>query len=140
MFSPEGVHLHLSLSDGDCQVWGGHLEEGTIVLKGADILVGLLEQENLYYQKTNTTNNDKLARVEIAVIKGCPWSNRAIRILKSLDIKHIVQTIENDEAFEALKKRSGISTFPQIFIDGEPIGGYEALAELHGTGKLEALR
>ena len=24
--SPEGVHLHLSLSDGACQVWGGHLE------------------------------------------------------------------------------------------------------------------
>ena len=30
-FSPEGVHLHLSLSDGACQVWGGHLEPGTIV-------------------------------------------------------------------------------------------------------------
>ena len=29
--SPEGVHLHLSLSDGACQVWGGHLEPGTIV-------------------------------------------------------------------------------------------------------------
>ena len=27
-FSPEGVHLHLSLSDGACQVWGGHLEPG----------------------------------------------------------------------------------------------------------------
>ena len=41
--SPQGVHLHLSLSDGDCQVWGGHLEHGTLVLKGADLLVGFLE-------------------------------------------------------------------------------------------------
>ena len=32
-FSPEGVHLHLSLSDGACQVWGGHLEPGTLVQK-----------------------------------------------------------------------------------------------------------
>ena len=32
--SPDGVHLHLSLSDGACQVWGGHLEPGTIVQKG----------------------------------------------------------------------------------------------------------
>ena len=31
-FSPSGVHLHLSLSDGACQVWGGHLEPGTVVL------------------------------------------------------------------------------------------------------------
>ena len=43
-FSPEGVHLHLSLSDGACQVWGGHLEPGTIVQKGVDLLIGVLEQ------------------------------------------------------------------------------------------------
>lgn len=43
-FSPDGAHLHLSLSDGACQVWGGHLEPGTLVLKGADLLVGLLDQ------------------------------------------------------------------------------------------------
>ena len=40
-FSPEGVHLHLSLSDGACQVWGGHLEPGSVVRKGADLLLGL---------------------------------------------------------------------------------------------------
>ena len=35
-----GVHLHLSFSDNACQVWGGHLEPGTLVYKGADLLVG----------------------------------------------------------------------------------------------------
>ena len=40
--NPDSVHLHLSLSDGACQVWGGHLEPGTIVQKGADVLVGVL--------------------------------------------------------------------------------------------------
>jgi glutaredoxin-related protein len=29
---------------------------------------------------------------------------------------------------------------PQISIDGDWIGGYDALAELHGNGQLEALR
>ena len=38
--SAQGVHLHLSVSDSQCQVWGGHLEPGTLVLKGADLLVG----------------------------------------------------------------------------------------------------
>ena len=42
--SPSGVHLHLSLSDGACQVWGGHLEPGTVVQKGVDLLIGVLEQ------------------------------------------------------------------------------------------------
>jgi glutaredoxin len=27
-----------------------------------------------------------------------------------------------------------------VFIDGQAIGGYDALAELHGQGALEALR
>ena len=42
--APQGVHLHLSFSDGECQVWGGHLEYGTLVLRGADLLVGLLAE------------------------------------------------------------------------------------------------
>ena len=42
--SPEAVPLHLSLSDGACQVWGGHLEPGTLVQKSVDLLVGVLEE------------------------------------------------------------------------------------------------
>ncbi|MFN5160548.1 MAG: PPC domain-containing DNA-binding protein, partial [Cyanobacteriota bacterium] len=34
---PAGVHLHLSFSDAECRVWGGHLEPGTLVLRGADL-------------------------------------------------------------------------------------------------------
>jgi glutaredoxin len=29
---------------------------------------------------------------------------------------------------------------PQVFIDGQPIGGYDALADLHGRGALDPLR
>jgi len=40
---PPSVHLHLSLSDSEkCQVVGGHLEPGSLVLKGADSAGGLL--------------------------------------------------------------------------------------------------
>ena len=31
-------------------------------------------------------------------------------------------------------------TFPQVFIDGELLGGYDDLASLHASGKLEQLR
>ncbi len=134
--SPNGVHLHLSLSDGDCQVWGGHLEEGTLVLKGADILVGFLEHEP-FSAASKEMNNP---RVEIAVMNSCPWSTRALRILKAKNVPHIVSTIDNDDAFRSLQKRSGLSTFPQVFIDGDLIGGYEALAELNSLGKLEDLK
>ena len=134
-FSPEGVHLHLSLSDGACQVWGGHLEPGTIVQKGVDLLIGVLEQsEGSPKQQTSTP------RLEIAVLPGCPWCSRALRILRTLDLPHTVTTINDDAAFQAVQQRSGMTTFPQVFIDGSAIGGYDKLAAMQAAGELEALR
>ncbi len=139
-FSPEGVHLHLSLSDGDCQVWGGHLEPGTLVLKGADILLALIGEDQL--ENTNHINVSKSTppRIEIAVLPGCPWCTRALRILRSLDIPHSINNIDNEESFNAIKQTTEMSTFPQVFVDGKLIGGYEALASLRQTGELESFR
>ncbi len=136
-FSPEGVHLHLSLSDGACQVWGGHLEPGTIVQKGVDLLIGVLEQrEGRPARQTAAAT----PRIEIAVLPGCPWCSRALRILRALDLPHNVTTINDDAAFQAVQKRSGMTTFPQVFIDGSVIGGYDDLAAMQAAGELDALR
>ena len=136
-FSPEGVHLHLSLSDGACQVWGGHLEPGTIVQKGVDLLIGVLEQ------REGRPARQKAAaapRIEIAVLPGCPWCSRALRILRTLDLAHNVTTVNDDAAFQAVQQRSGMTTFPQVFIDGSVIGGYDDLAAMQAAGELDALR
>ena len=136
-FSPEGVHLHLSLSDGACQVWGGHLEPGTIVQKGVDLLIGVLEQrEGPPARQTAAA----APRIEIAVLPGCPWCSRALRILRTLDLPHNVTTINDDAAFQAVQQRSGMTTFPQVFIDGSVIGGYDDLAAMQAAGELDALR
>ncbi|WP_320667642.1 PCC domain-containing protein [Prochlorococcus sp. MIT 1307] len=139
-FSPNSVHLHLSISDGNCQVWGGHLENGSEVLKGADILVGFLERKQSDKDINSSLHSNPIHKLEVFVIPGCPWSNRAIRILQSNGIPHSVNTITEDEDFNLLKKRSGLSTFPQIFIDGVLLGGYESLSELQKTGKLIDLK
>ena len=136
-FSPEGVHLHLSLSDGACQVWGGHLEPGTVVQKGVDLLIGVLEQrEGRPARQTAAA----APRIEIAVLPGCPWCSRALRILRTLDLPHTVTTVNDDAAFEAVQQRSGMTTFPQVFIDGSVIGGYDDLAAMQAAGELDALR
>ena len=145
-FSPQGVHLHLSLSDGACQVWGGHLEPGTLVKKGADLLVGLLDQplpqDPINFEAVASVDSPSLPapRVEIAVLPGCPWCTRALRILRSLDIAHNVVTCDSDATYNTLHKRSGMTTFPQVFIDGAVIGGYDDLAQLHADGVLAQLR
>lgn len=135
--SPDAVHLHLSLSDGACQVWGGHLEHGTLVQKSVDLLVGVLEQNQTIQQEQTAAESP---RIEIAVLPGCPWSARALRMLRTLDLPHKVTTVNDDSGFMQIKTRSEMTTFPQVFIDGKVVGGYDELAAMHAAGDLETLR
>ena len=138
--APDGVHLHLSLSDSDCQVWGGHLEPGTLVLKGADLLVGFLQDSQPAPPDQPAAEVAADVAVEVAVLPGCPWSKRALRMLRTLGIPHQVTTISGDAERRALEQRTGRGSLPQVFIAGQFIGGYDDLAELHGSGGLERLR
>ena len=131
--SPKKCHLHISLSDGECKLWAGHLEEGTIILKGADLLIGFLEET-----LTKKGDRTKIQTVEIFILPDCPWSSRAIRMLRTLQIPHKINVVKNDDDFNSLHKRSKYTSFPQIFIDEEFIGGYSELAELHASGKLSS--
>ena len=132
-FDADGVHLHLSLSDGACQVWGGHLENGSLILKGADLLLGILKQGQEARSKTKI-------RLEIAVLPGCPWCASALRILEAYNIPHRVITVDNDDTFQQCQQRSGMNTFPQVFIDGTTIGGFDSLERLQRSGELITLK
>ncbi|CAK23601.1 PCC domain-containing protein [Synechococcus sp. CS-197] len=131
--SPQGVHLHLSLSDGACQVWGGHLEAGTTVHKGVQLLLGL-------DAATAQTAPISQERVELAVLPGCPFCHRARQLLERQGIPHTIISVESDSVFEACQKRSGLRVFPQIFVDGDYFGDYTALQQLHQSGQIESLR
>ena len=128
---PKSCHLHISFSDGNCNVWAGHLKEGTIILKTADMLIGFLDEN---FIKTEKITSHK--QVEIYIIPNCPWSARAIRMLRTLQVEHEIKVIKNDNDFKSLNKITKYSSFPQIFINGEFIGGYSELSELHSLGKL----
>jgi predicted DNA-binding protein with PD1-like motif/glutaredoxin len=126
---PGGIHLHLCVSDGTCQVWGGHLEPGTLVQKGVDLLVGLVgavAPSQTAPQPLATP--EPASRVQILVRQGCPWCRRALRLLHSQGIDHQIS-----EASEA-------GPVPRIWIDGELIGGYDALMDLQASGRLHQLR
>lgn len=132
-FHSDGVHLHLSLSDGACQVWGGHLERGSLILKGADLLLGILKQGKEAQSKTKK-------HLEIAVLPGCPWCDSALRLLESYNIPHLVITVDNDVTFQQCKQRSGMNTFPQVFIDGATAGGFDSLEKLQRSGELLSMK
>ena len=129
-------HLHISASDENCSVFGGHLLSGTIVLKSLDVLIGVIP--NL--KKTligNSSNNPSY--VDIYILPDCPWSKRALKLLDSFHIKYNSYLITNDEEFNQISKKTSISTFPQIFIKDRFIGGYTELSNLSANGALRKL-
>ena len=129
-------HLHISVSDENCSVFGGHLLSGTIVLKSLDVLIGVIP--NL--KKTLIDNsNHHPSSVDIYILPDCPWSKRALKLLDSFHIKYNLHIITNDDEFNKVRKKTSISTFPQIFINDRFIGGYSELSKLSAKGDLKKL-
>lgn len=57
-------------------------------------------------------------------------------LLGQLGIKYTyVDIMEDDEVCEGLKSFSSWPTYPQLYIDGELIGGYDITKELVLSGK-----
>tara|TARA_Y100001968_G_scaffold323541_1_gene361398 strand:- start:448 stop:1059 length:612 start_codon:yes stop_codon:yes gene_type:complete len=126
-------HIHISVSDENCSVFGGHLLAGTIVLKSLDVLIGV----NPHLKKTLiVSSRKKPASVDIFFLPHCPWSKRAIKLLESSHIKYNSHVITNDEEFKRISNQTSISTFPQIFINNRFIGGYSELSNLSVKGDL----
>ena len=134
--SSKESHLHISVSDENCSVFGGHLLPGTIVLKSLDVLIGVIPNLN---KKFFINSIYSLPRVEIYVLAGCPWSKRAIKLLDSFHIKYNSHLITNDEEFIKVRNSTTISTFPQILINNKFIGGYSELSNLAASGELVKL-
>ena len=134
-FNHGDVHLHLSFADEGCNVFGGHLEEGSIVKKGTDILLVSFENKTVEISKQNL--NDNQTRVKAYILKNCPWSKRSIRLLDSLSIPYERILIENDQDFQKVRSLSNHNTFPQIFLDDVFFGGYDEIAK---QAKLDYLK
>ena len=126
-FNNGDVHLHLSFADEGCNVFGGHLEEDSIVKKGTEILLISFENKTIDIYKEKIIDNQ--SRVKAYILKNCPWSKRSIRLLNSLSIPHETILIENDQDFQKVNSLSKHNTFPQIFLDDVFFGGYDELSK-----------
>lgn len=70
----------------------------------------------------------------------CPFCHRAIRLLESKGVSfEIVDIQEYPEAFKTIQNQTGWDTIPQIFIQGQFIGGSDDLHTLDIEGKLDEM-
>ena len=133
-FDKGKVHLHLCISDENCNVYGGHLEEGSLVKKGADLCLFSFNK-NIEYLSNNYFGENR-NKIEIYILKNCPWSKRAMRLFDSVNIKYDIKIVENDNDFMEVNIKSNHKTFPQIFINGDFFGGFD---ELNSQFKIDSL-
>ncbi len=78
-----------------------------------------------------------MKNIEVYSSHNCPWCGHAKALLESKGLNYEEINISTDEhkALEMIE-RSGRRTVPQIFIDNEPIGGFDELSAIHLAGKL----
>lgn len=79
--------------------------------------------------------------VEIYTSPLCGYCHAAKRLLKSkgVDFTEIDVWAEPGRKPEMIQRAHGGRTVPQIFIDGEHVGGSDDLHALERQGKLDAL-
>ncbi|OFW90360.1 MAG: glutaredoxin 3 [Alphaproteobacteria bacterium RIFCSPHIGHO2_12_FULL_45_9] len=82
-----------------------------------------------------------MAKVEVYSTNYCPYCVRAKQLLDAKDVDYTeIDVTGDDEARMALVEKSGgRKTVPQIFINGQSIGGYDDLRALEESGKLDGL-
>ncbi|HEV7437042.1 glutaredoxin 3 [Rhizobium halophilum] len=82
-----------------------------------------------------------MADVTIYTRQGCGYCVRAKSLLttKGVNFTEHDATYAPDLRQEMIGKANGRSTFPQIFINGEHVGGCDDLHALERAGKLDPM-
>ena len=76
-------------------------------------------------------------KVEIYTTSSCPFCHAAKNFLKSKKVEfHEIDVTSDSQAREKLAQMAGgRETVPQIFADGQLIGGYDELVAFYQSGK-----
>ena len=70
----------------------------------------------------------------------CGFSGRVVEILNQLGANFEIRNVlEDDELRQEIKKYSNWPTLPQLYINGEFIGGCDIVMQLHEEGELQKL-
>lgn len=66
------------------------------------------------------------------------FSNAACRILQSINCDFAaINVLDDDRIRQGIKSFSMWPTIPQLYIDGEFIGGSDIMRDLHASGELQ---
>ena len=104
---------------------------------------------------TQTTSSDVQQRIDqlvkshrvVLFMKGsaqfpmCGFSGRAVQILKACGVTDLatVNVLEDDGIRQGIKDYANWPTIPQLYVNGEFVGGSDIMAEMFQSGELQPL-
>jgi monothiol glutaredoxin len=70
----------------------------------------------------------------------CGFSAQTVAALKAVGAKfHAVNIFEDPELRDALKRYSNWPTYPQLYVNGELVGGCDIALQMYHSGELKTL-
>lgn len=70
----------------------------------------------------------------------CGFSGRAVQILQNLGVDfRDVNVLEDNSVREGIKEYADWPTIPQLYVDGEFVGGSDLMLEMYQNGELEGV-
>ena len=70
----------------------------------------------------------------------CGFSNNVVQILNTLGVPfETVDILSDQEVRQGIKEYSNWPTIPQVYIDGQFVGGSDILIELYQKGELQQM-
>lgn len=82
-----------------------------------------------------------MKEVKIYTTTYCGFCSRAKDFLRSKGVAYEELDVTEDDAMRAqlVEMSGGRKTVPQVFIGGQPVGGYTDLVQLEREGKLDPM-
>jgi monothiol glutaredoxin len=74
-------------------------------------------------------------------VPQCGFSANALQILKACGINEVftVNVLEEPEIRQGIKEYANWPTIPQLYVNGEFVGGSDIMREMHQSGELQKL-
>jgi monothiol glutaredoxin len=71
----------------------------------------------------------------------CGFSANAVRILNACGVENLftVDVLQEPEIRQAIKQYSNWPTIPQLYVNGEFVGGSDIVTEMYQSGELQKL-
>jgi monothiol glutaredoxin len=71
----------------------------------------------------------------------CGFSGRAVQLMKACSVQDLktFNVLEDEEVRQGIKDYAQWPTIPQLYVDGEFVGGSDIMMEMYESGELQQL-